>query len=85
MTAPGQAQADRSNERYAYTARIGQAWHVSVAAFDDLTRKAAGDDPGRPETASVATTLVEMAQEFYTFGVSDTGEPFALPCDGRRS
>ena len=54
---------------------------MNVAAFDDLIRKAGGDDP-RPETASAATALVQMAQEFYTFGVSDTGEPFALPCDG---
>ncbi len=31
---------------------------------------------------SASTVLVDLAQERYTFGVSDTGEPFAVPNDG---
>lgn len=54
---------------------------LSLAAFDDLTRKTASDDGGDRDP-NVATQLVEIAREFYTFAVSDTGEPFALPCDG---
>lgn len=55
---------------------------VSVASFDDLIREARGEAGGRGEAASAATMLVELAQEFYAFGVSDTGEPFALPNTG---
>jgi hypothetical protein len=57
---------------------------LAVASFDDIARQAQGDDAGRddPERKSAATSLVELAQEFYTFGVSDTGEPFALPAGG---
>jgi hypothetical protein len=59
---------------------------LAVASFDDITHEAHGDDAGRddPERKSAATSLVELAQEFYTFGVSDTGEPFALPAEGPR-
>ena len=59
---------------------------LGLAAFDDLTRgalKAGGDESAR-ESASVATMLVDLARRFYTFGVSDTGEPFALPAEGQR-
>jgi hypothetical protein len=57
---------------------------LAVASFDDIAREVHGDDAGRddPERKSAATSLVELAQEFYTFGISDTGEPFALPADG---
>ena len=46
-----------------------------------LRESQAGDDgaAGEPDVKSAATMLVELAQEHYTFGVSDTGEPFALP------
>jgi len=59
---------------------------LAVASFDDLAREARGEDdgPGDPERKSAATTLVALAQELYTFGVSDTGEPFALPVGGPR-
>lgn len=33
---------------------------------------------------SAATRLTKIAQSRYTFGVSDTGEPYALPLDGPR-
>jgi hypothetical protein len=36
------------------------------------------------EGPSAATKLARIAQERYTFGVSDTGEPYALPLDGPR-
>ncbi len=58
---------------------------LGVAGFDGLARearKASGEDPGRAETVSAATALVELAQERYTFGVSYTGEPFGVPSDG---
>lgn len=35
-----------------------------------------------PNAKSASTVLVELAQEYYTFGVSDTGETFAVPVDG---
>ena len=58
---------------------------LGVAGFDGLARearKASGEDPGRAETVSAATTLVQLAQEHYTFGISSTGEPFGVPRDG---
>jgi len=33
---------------------------------------------------SAATQLTRIARDRYTFGVSDTGEPYALPIDGPR-
>jgi hypothetical protein len=36
------------------------------------------------EGPSAATKLARIAQDRYTFGVSDTGEPYALPLDGPR-
>ncbi len=47
-------------------------------------RKAANDDNTDHQTGSVsaATTLVEMAQEMYEFGVSTTGETYAIPKTG---
>jgi hypothetical protein len=56
---------------------------LAVASFDDLTREARASSPAEDaDRKSAATTLVELAQEFYAFGVSDTGEPFAIPHDG---
>ncbi len=59
---------------------------LAVASFDNLVHEALGGDrdTGEPERKSVATALVDLAQEFYTFGVSDLGEPFAIPIDGPR-
>jgi hypothetical protein len=63
---------------------VKRAKLLSLMSFDDLSRQARGEDPGREdqERKSAATALVELAQEFYTFGVSDSGEPFALPIGG---
>jgi hypothetical protein len=66
---------------------------IGLGSYDELVRRSlldrtisehagAGDDGERGP--SVATHLVQIAQEFYTFGVSDTGEPFALPIDRPR-
>ncbi len=57
---------------------------LALASFDGLVQEARSSDDGagEPERKSVATSLVELAQEFYTFGVSDLGEPFAIPIDG---
>jgi hypothetical protein len=38
----------------------------------------------KSEGPSAATRLTNIAQNRYTFGVSDTGEPYALPLDGPR-
>ena len=53
----------------------------SIASFDALVRDARGGTADH-EPTSAATMLVQLAQEFYTFGVSDTSEPFAIPNDG---
>jgi hypothetical protein len=59
---------------------------LAIASFDNLVHEARGGDgdTGEPERKSVATALVDLAQEFYTFGVSDLGEPFAIPIGGPR-
>jgi len=54
----------------------------SISSFDAIVREVRGSETDRAEQTSVATALVELAQRFYTFGVSDTGETFALPIDG---
>lgn len=54
----------------------------SVGTFDALVREASGGEADRGEQASMATSLVELAQQFYTFGVSDTGDTYAVPVDG---
>ena len=61
---------------------------LPAAAFDRLVRDHelnAGRD-GRDDSRgpSVATQLAEIAQELYAFGVSDLGEPFAIPREGPR-
>src|SRR5215468_409435 len=48
----------------------------------DKVVEASPDLPDKKERKSAATELVELAQERYTFGVSDTGETFAVPIDG---
>ena len=59
-----------------------------AADFDRLLREhqaATGDRPaGEPDAKSAATMLVELAQEHYTFGITSTGEPFAVPNHGPR-
>jgi hypothetical protein len=51
--------------------------------LDRLEREARGSgDRGDDRGPSVATQLVEIAQELYTFGVSDLGEAFAIPNKG---
>ena len=55
---------------------------LPVASFDDLRREARGSEPDRFDVTSAATTLVQLAEEHYTFGVSSTGEPFGVPRDG---
>jgi len=57
---------------------------VPLGVYDKLVRehaREAGQDGG-DRGPSVATQLVELAEELYTFGVSELGEPFALPIDG---
>ncbi len=46
--------------------------------------KANGKDPASEESVkkSAATTLIEMAQAKYEFGVSATGETYAIPKEG---
>jgi hypothetical protein len=59
---------------------------VAVADFDRLVREshAADGKTGEPDVKSASTMLVDLAQEHYTFGVTDTGEPFAVPVDGAK-
>ena len=55
--------------------------------FDGLLRahQARSDRPaGETDAKSAATMLVELAQEYYTFGVTSTGDPFAVPEHGPR-
>jgi hypothetical protein len=57
---------------------------LPLTSFDDLVREARADAPpdSDGDRKSAATVLVELAQESYRFGVSDTGEPFAVPREG---
>jgi len=47
-----------------------------------LVLKDRGNQPVDTEKKSAATTLVEMALEAYDFGISPTGETYALPKSG---
>ena len=61
---------------------------LAIASFDDsLTEAGAGmGDTGEPERKSVATALVDLAQEHYTFGMQPTsGSRSACPRTGPRS
>ncbi len=64
---------------------------MSMAAYDDLVADALAEFASTADAAvpaddergpSVATQLVQIAQDLFTFGISDLGEPFALPKDG---
>jgi hypothetical protein len=58
---------------------------LHLGSFDDIIREARADS-GTEEAGergpSVATQLVELAQERYQFGISSLGEPFAIPREG---
>lgn len=51
-----------------------------VASFDRMLKDARGSAGSQSDVASAATVLVQLAQEHYSFGVTDSGEPFAVPC-----
>jgi hypothetical protein len=57
---------------------------LKMGEFDRVAREAASEDArdSGERAPSVATQLVELAQELYTFGVSDLGEPFGIPAAG---
>ena len=55
---------------------------LSSASHREKTDKGRGKAPQSTEGKSVATTLVEMALQSYEFGISKTGETFALPRSG---
>ena len=58
---------------------------LTFGEFDALIQAAArgSDDGGGGDRGpSIATQFAEIAQELYEFGVSDLGEPFAIPRDG---
>ena len=60
---------------------------ILLGSFDRIVRRheiAAHREQreGDPNAKSASTVLVDLAQECYTFGVTDTGEPFAIPSDG---
>jgi hypothetical protein len=59
---------------------------LKPGAFNSIVREArahaaAGDDMDS-RAPSVATQLVELAQDLYTFGISDLDEPYAIPATG---
>jgi hypothetical protein len=57
---------------------------LPLGSFDRLVRRHELDGDQRDDSRgpSVATQLAEIARELYAFGVSDLGEPFAIPRDG---
>ena len=58
---------------------------ISAADFDNLVRESrSGSGQQENDVKSASTLLVELARERYTFGVSDTGDPFAVPNEGPR-
>jgi hypothetical protein len=64
---------------------VGRAKLLPLGTYDNLVRdslrehaKETGRD-GSDRGPSIATQLVELAQELYTFGISDLDEPFAMP------
>jgi len=52
------------------------------ADLETLDRNSASTDEDKMERKSAATVLVELAMEQFRFGVSETGETFALPKSG---
>lgn len=63
---------------------VKRARLIGAGDFDRLVREsnAADGHAGEPDAKSASTVLVDLAQERFTFGVADTGEPFAVPNDG---
>jgi phage/plasmid primase-like uncharacterized protein len=55
---------------------------LSTEAHREEIKKRRGKAPKSTEGKSVATTLVEMALQSYEFGISKTGETYALPRSG---
>jgi hypothetical protein len=68
---------------YAATSKV-----LRLGSFDRLVRDhevtAGGGDRDDGRGPSIATQLAEIARELYAFGVSDLGEPFAIPREGPR-
>ncbi len=65
--------------------RRGQPTPAPMRNGDDaeLDDEPKGDDTdGKRKTASMATTLVETARSGFVFGVTNAGEPFAVPRAG---
>lgn len=66
---------------------VKRAGLMPLESYDDLVRRflaerGRGEESECDRAPSVATQLVEIAQEMFAFGVSDLGEPFALPASG---
>jgi hypothetical protein len=64
---------------------VRQSKLMPLGTYDKLVRTAMAEHPADSQNdrgPSVATQLVELAGELYTFGVSDLGEPFAIPATG---
>jgi hypothetical protein len=57
---------------------------IAAADFDSLVRESRAENGTGPgsDVKSASTVLVDLARERYTFGISDTGDPFAVPVDG---
>jgi len=82
MLAAGADQAVIEVARsYAATSKV-----LPLGSFDRLIRshelEEGHDQRDDGRGPSVATQLAEIARELYDFGVSDLGEPFAIPHDG---
>ena len=65
---------------------VGTSKVLPLGSFDRLVRRHELEE-GRDQRddsrgPSVATELAEIARELYAFGVSDLGEPFAIPREG---
>jgi hypothetical protein len=59
---------------------------MTFAEFDRLVRdcQPAAATHADPDAKSASTLLADLAQERYTFGVTDSGDPFAVPVSGPR-
>jgi hypothetical protein len=67
---------------------VGREKLLALGVYDNLVRdslrehaRETGHDGG-DRGPSIATQLVELAQELFTFGISDQNEPFAIPVSG---
>jgi hypothetical protein len=66
-------------------AALARTWDVACSErcqFDDVAAALGIGSTEPPAGKSAATVLVEIAEELYRFGVSDTGESFAVPRSG---